>query len=115
MAENTGVSKNLPARPDVAAIRRSRGITLEQIAETTKITKRFLQAIEDSEFDKLPGGIFNTSYIRQYARAIDFDEECLLEYYSACTETTEGGGNGSAEPRKKPASRVSGFLALARF
>lgn len=99
----------------MAAIRRSRDITLEHIAETTKITKRFLQAIEDSEFDKLPGGIFNISYIRQYARAIDFDEESLLEYYNSCTQTTEGGGNGSPEPGKKPASRVSGLLALARF
>lgn len=62
-------------------IRRNRGISLEQIAETTKISVRLLVAIEHGEFTKLPGGIYNTSYIRQYARAIDYDEGTLLAFY----------------------------------
>ena|SRR6266542_5726128 len=65
----------------LAAIRSSRGITLEQIAESTKISTRSLRAIEDGEFKKLPGGIYNTSYIKQYARAIGFDESELLAFY----------------------------------
>ena len=67
----------------LATIRRNRGISLEQIAESTKISVRSLQAIECGEFKKLPGGIYNTSYIRQYAKAIDFDESELLAYYNA--------------------------------
>jgi cytoskeletal protein RodZ len=66
----------------LAAIRQARGITLEQIADTTKISMRFLRAIEDGEFEKLPGGIFNTSYIRQYAKAINEEETELLAYYN---------------------------------
>lgn len=72
----------------LAAIRSSKGITLQQIAEATKISTRALQAIEDGDFKKLPGGIYNTSYIRQYARAIEFDEYELLAYYHGQMGTT---------------------------
>ena len=65
----------------LATIRRNRGISLEQIAEATKINIRSLKAIEGGDFTKLPGGIYSTSYIRQYAKAIDFDEAELLAFY----------------------------------
>ena len=74
----------------LATIRRNRGISLEQIAASTKISMRSLKAIECGEFKKLPGGIYNTSYIRQYAKAIDFDESELLAYYNAATGNTPG-------------------------
>ena len=62
-------------------IRRNRGISLEQISNSTKISVRSLEAIENGDFQKLPGGIYNTSYIRQYARAIDYDESEILAAY----------------------------------
>ena len=65
----------------LASIRRNRGVSLQQIAESTKLSVRFLEAIERGDFRKLPGGIYNTSYIRQYARAIDYDEAVLLAFY----------------------------------
>ncbi len=68
---------------DLAAIREAKGISLQQIAETTKIGVRYLKAIESSQFEQLPGGLFNTSYIRQYARAIDYDEWDLLACYGS--------------------------------
>jgi hypothetical protein len=71
----------------LATIRRNRGISLAQIAESTKISLRSLEAIERGEFSKLPGGIYNTSYIRQYARAIDYDESAILSYYHQATRT----------------------------
>jgi hypothetical protein len=43
-----------------------------QIANSTKIGVHYLEGIEHGEFAKLPGGLHNTSYIRQYARAIGF-------------------------------------------
>ena len=70
----------------LASIRRNRGVSLEQISQNTKISVRALQAIEEGEFKKLPGGIYNTSYIRQYARAIEFDESELLAYYHSRTD-----------------------------
>jgi cytoskeletal protein RodZ len=65
----------------LATIRRNRGISLEQIAASTKISVRALEAIERGDFRKLPGGIYDTSYIRQYARAIDYDEGAILAVY----------------------------------
>jgi cytoskeletal protein RodZ len=66
----------------LSTIRRNRGITLEQIANATKISVRLLAAIEEGDFGKLPGGIYDTSYIRQYAHAIDYDETAILAAYS---------------------------------
>ncbi len=72
----------------LATIRKNRGITLKQIADSTKISIRSLEAIERGDYKKLPGGIYNTSYIRQYARAIDYDESELLAIYHR--ETASG-------------------------
>ena len=66
---------------ELETIRRNRGISLEEISKSTKISVRALEAIENGDFQKLPGGIYNTSYIRQYARAIDYDETVILEMY----------------------------------
>ena len=74
---------------ELSAIRRNRGISLEQIAESTKISVRSLTAIENCDFARLPGGIYSTSYIRQYARAIDYDEQQILEVYHSAMNTGE--------------------------
>ena len=81
----------------LATVRRNRGITLQQISENTKISVRCLEAIETGDFKKLPGGIYTTSYIRQYARAIDYDEDTLLEYYRRQVV----GESGAARPASK--------------
>jgi cytoskeletal protein RodZ len=69
----------------LASIRQNRGVSLEQIAESTKISIRWLRAIEHGDFRKLPGGVYDTNYIRQYAKAIDFDEAELLATYRRAT------------------------------
>ena len=78
---------------DLSKSRRIKGISLEEIAERTKISLRFLLAIEAEEFEKLPGGIFNTSYLRQYAAAVGYDEAELLACYSRVIQ----GGAAPAE------------------
>jgi cytoskeletal protein RodZ len=65
----------------LATVRRNRGMTLQQISQSTKIGVRSLEAIETGDFQRLPGGIYATSYIRQYARAIDYPEDDILEVY----------------------------------
>ena len=82
-------ASTISALPDLSAIRRRKGISLEEIARSTKISTRYLEAIEKSDFDVLPGGVFRTSYIRQYARAIDYDEWDLLSYYDATAHREE--------------------------
>jgi cytoskeletal protein RodZ len=65
--------------PDLAGMRSTRGLSLDEIARSTNITMRYLQAIERGEFEKLPGGIYTRSYIRQYAQASGVDEAMLLD------------------------------------
>ena len=67
---------------DLAMFRKRAGVSLQEIAQSTKIGSRFLQAIEGEQFEQLPGGIFSTSYIRQYADAIGYDKDALVAYYN---------------------------------
>jgi cytoskeletal protein RodZ len=89
----------------LAARRLKKQISLEQISASTKIGVRALQAIEDGDFKKLPGGIYSTSYIRQYARAIDFDEtELLATYYSVVGTPSE------SQEYSQPSENNGGFV-----
>ena len=67
----------------VASIRQTNGISLEEISQNTKLKVTTLRAIEEARFDMLPGGIYNISYIRQYARAIGADEGALVKMYQS--------------------------------
>jgi cytoskeleton protein RodZ len=61
--------------------REKRAITLEQISLSTKIGTRMLQALEEENFDHLPGGIFNRGFVRAYARHVGLDEEQAIADY----------------------------------
>jgi cytoskeleton protein RodZ len=52
-----------------------RNLELAQISSELKISSRILEAIEAEKFDKLPGGVFTKSFVRQYARLLGLDEE----------------------------------------
>jgi len=67
----------------VGSIRNTRGISLEEISKNTKLKVSTLKAIEDGNFEVLPGGIYNISYIRQYARAVGIEESPLVQFYRA--------------------------------
>ena len=73
----------------VATMRHTKGISLEEISKNTKLKISTLKAIEDGNFEVLPGGIYNISYIRQYARAIGIDEIPLVQFYRARCSTVE--------------------------
>lgn len=83
--------------------RKSRGITLEDIAASTKLGVSQLRAIETGDFRKLPGGIYNISYIKQYARAIEFDEAEILAYYQ---ESCHAGSKESRDGARTGLSRL---------
>jgi cytoskeletal protein RodZ len=55
--------------------RQKRNLDLDQVSRELKISTRFLEAIEGENFDRLPGGVFAKSFVRQYARMFDLDEE----------------------------------------
>ena len=61
--------------------RESRNITLQEMSESTRIALPNFKAIEDDDFAKLPGGLYNTGCIRAYAQFIGLDPDPLLEAY----------------------------------
>ncbi|HEX3744096.1 MAG TPA: helix-turn-helix domain-containing protein [Bryobacteraceae bacterium] len=74
------------ARPvDLTGWRNRKGISLSAIAAATKISERYLEAIEREKFASLPGGAYGLGYIRQYAQAIHYDVDRLEERYRAAT------------------------------
>jgi cytoskeleton protein RodZ len=61
--------------------RESRGVTLRELSEQTRITMRHLEAIEADDIKALPGGIFNKSFVKSFARHVGFPEARALELY----------------------------------
>ncbi|AXC13123.1 Transcriptional regulator [Acidisarcina polymorpha] len=61
--------------------RESRGVSLECIINSTKISGRHLSALEREQFEQLPGGVFNKGIVRGYARAVGIDEEAWIQRF----------------------------------
>ena len=62
--------------------REMRGVTLDEITAATRIASRFLQAIENEDWDQLPGGVFNRGFVRAMARYLGLDEENIVAEYT---------------------------------
>lgn len=61
--------------------RELREVSLKEVTVGTRIGSRFLEALENEEWEKLPGGIFNRGFVRSIARYLGLDEENLLAEY----------------------------------
>jgi len=62
--------------------REMRGVALEEISTATRIATRFLQAIENEQWDQLPGGVFNRGFVRAVAHYLGLDEENIVAEYT---------------------------------
>lgn len=63
--------------------REAKGITLLQAEEGTSIRKRYLEAIENDEYDKTPGGVFLKGIIRTYGNFLDLNGPELVVMFKA--------------------------------
>ena len=106
MATSAGEQR---ANSDLAALRRAKGLTLEEISGATGIGMRYLEAIEAEDFARLPSGVYAVSYIRQYARAIGFDASAALQRYLAQMPQPK---TPPATPLQAPARRWRPQVAL---
>jgi transcriptional regulator with XRE-family HTH domain len=62
--------------------RELRHISLDDVAERTKISRRYLEAIEEGQYDRLPGETFVRGFIRSYAQSVGLDPEDTLLMYN---------------------------------
>ena len=56
-------------------------MSIRAVAASTRISERYLHALERSELEALPGGVFDKGYIKSYAELLDIDPKPLLESY----------------------------------
>jgi hypothetical protein len=76
--------------------RELRNVALRDIAESTKISERFLKALEEDRIDLLPGGMFPRAFVRQYSRYLGLDGERLA------AEFVYAHGSDQSEKRLPP-------------
>ncbi|OQR57726.1 helix-turn-helix domain-containing protein [Bacillus sp. CDB3] len=68
--------------------REAKGLSIDQLHEITKIQKRHLVAIEEGNYDVLPGAFYARAFIKQYADAVGLNgEELLVEYQSTIPQS----------------------------
>ncbi|MCP4806616.1 MAG: helix-turn-helix domain-containing protein [Proteobacteria bacterium] len=83
-----------PAMPDVArhvghdgryiaSVRASKGMTVDDLSSSTRIAARYIEAIENNDFERLPAAVFVRGYLREIAQVLDVDEAALVEGYMA--------------------------------
>lgn len=69
--------------------REGRNLSIEEIAAETRISGRFLLAIENEQFDLLPGGVFNRGFIRTFADRVGLDAEEAIRNYERLSRPPE--------------------------
>src|SRR5512135_1677705 len=63
--------------------REARGMSLAQIAASTKISMMVLEALERNDVSRLPGGLFSRAFVRAYAREVGLDPGRTVEEFIA--------------------------------
>jgi cytoskeleton protein RodZ len=80
--------------------RELREVSLKEVTVATRIGSRFLEALENEDWSKLPGGVFNRGFVRAIARYLGLDEEDLLAEYDLAR------GEQPVEAPPDPANRI---------
>lgn len=84
--------------------REAKGLSISDIEKATKIQSRYLEAIENNNFDKLPGDFYVRAFIRQYAQIVGLDGKELLSQYQG--EVANEVTSDVSQPEESPAQEV---------
>src|SRR5262245_19130020 len=94
--------------------REMRGVSLREIAEGTKISIRFLQALEEDRVEALPGGLFPRAFVKQYALFLGLDPDKTVADFVAAHGDFAPPERKLAVPLQPRRSRLSsGHVFLA--
>ncbi|MBS3819985.1 helix-turn-helix domain-containing protein [bacterium] len=97
---------------DLKRERELRGISLKEIADSTKINMRFLKALEKDQMDILPGKFFTKGIIRSYAKFIGLDEHSVLNKYYQSLQQQEQSQEEQKKKEKPPTKMPKRFKTL---
>ncbi len=88
---------------DLKRERELRGISLKEISSSTKISLRFLQALEEDRLDILPGNFFIKAILRTYAKFIGLEEDYVLnKYYETSLELEQSQESKQTKRKTRP-------------
>jgi len=90
--------------------REARELALDAVADTTRIARRHLEALERSDLDALPAGPFGKGYVRSYAKLLGIDPEPILEDYRVRERQR---GLGTAEDERRLLKELSQLVREA--
>ena len=99
-----------------ARVRRT--LTLQQVEEDTKIRVKYVQAMENEDFDLMPGATYVKGFLRTYSEYLALDPEVMLdEYRSRGVKTAEiqepfGGVSMLGAPRSHRGRNTVVFVAV---
>lgn len=99
--------------------RTARGLTIEQLADLTRVRRVYLEALEAEAFDQLPSRPFAVGYVKAYARALGLDEEVFADRFKAASPAPQealgaplGSSFAEVKPRR-PVLLIAGLALLA--
>jgi cytoskeletal protein RodZ len=81
--------------------RLEKGISLEDMQESTKIRKRYLEAIEDGNYKDLPGNFYVRAFIKSYSESVGLDPNEVLLLYRNVIPTSKVESQVEPTPRKR--------------
>src|SRR5215471_3943674 len=77
--------------------RELREVSLEEISKATRIAPRFMEALENEQWNRLPSGVFGRGFVRSIARYLGLNEEDLLSEY----DLVRGESSTAAPPKSE--------------
>lgn len=104
--------KETTSGEDMRAAREAAGLSLEELAQRTRVPQRHLLALEEGRFSALPGITYCAGFSRAYARAVGLDETALVAKVRA--EIEEQGGH-IGQDRYVPEEPVSSNSVPPRY
>lgn len=90
------------------AARLQAGLSVEQLAEVTRISKAYLLAIEEGRFDRLPGPAYVRGFIRLYAAQVALDPDSLVQDYQQLRRPLSPAGSPGSPKLKRVAFTPDG-------
>ena len=100
-------------RPVLRAAREASGRTLDEVVRETALSRRFVEAIDNHEFHRLPAGVYARAYLRTYARAAGLDPTAVLERYAAELPAVDVQLSGLVQNKEEPALEARRYRAAA--
>ncbi|NLU44275.1 MAG: helix-turn-helix domain-containing protein, partial [Acholeplasmataceae bacterium] len=62
-------------------VRKRKGLSIDEIAEGTGIRAQYIDALENGDYEKIPGDVFIKGFIRNYGNFLNLDGNALVEQY----------------------------------